>query len=119
MKHDSDKHFPYKPGAVVRATCTIVEDGKSDGDPKAPFLKDARPDPIYIHAIEGDVGYVAGVDDGTPTMRFLDRGTATVVGSHEVTPAEEEDPAWVAEFLSNHPEKAWGLALDDLYIPET
>jgi hypothetical protein len=77
---DGAGKYPYEVGLKVRALRQITEDGTVPGDPTAEF-----PRGRYIHAEEGDVGTVEGVDDNTPTVRFERTGTATIVGEDEVT----------------------------------
>lgn len=65
-------------GQRVVANRTITE-GSTPPSPTAKF-----PHGGYVHAVEGDVGYVEGIDDDCATVRFERTGTATVVGDHEV-----------------------------------
>ena len=72
---------------IVQAKRMIVEAGDTTvGDPDAPFIdpKTKRPVPEYVHANPGDFGNVEGIDDGVATVRFYPKGTATIVGDHEV-----------------------------------
>lgn len=78
-RYDGAGKYPFEPGLRVRALRQITEDGTVPGDPTAEFPKGR-----YIHAEEGDVGTVEGVDDNTPTVRFDRTGTATIVGEDEV-----------------------------------
>lgn len=57
--------YPYQLGIVVAATRQIIEDDV-DYDPLA------RPcEPGWCHARTGDVGEVIHIDDGHPTVAFL------------------------------------------------
>lgn len=74
---------------VVKVGDRVVAEGRiTEGGAGHPGKESAKfPDPHYIHAEEGDIGVVSGVnDDGLPTVRFERTGTATIVGWGEVTP---------------------------------
>jgi hypothetical protein len=80
----------YKVNDVVEAVTTITESGNDNvGDPKAIY-----PQPQYIHAVAGDIGFVEYVDeDGYPMVRFDRTGTATTldpsdIKEHVCPPAE-------------------------------
>ena len=85
--------YPFKVGQKVRAIRQVTEGGGCiEGKPGAKF-----PEAAYIHAEEGDLGCVEGIDDETPTVRFCRTETATIVGKDEVEAAEDfscpkEDP---------------------------
>jgi len=68
----------WEVGQKVMAVTRITEGGLG-GRLDAKF-----PNSDYIHAEEGDLGVVEGVDDGCPTVRFEPKGTATIVGDNEV-----------------------------------
>lgn len=71
-------------GQKVRALKEVTEGGEGhDGDPAAKF-----PEANYIHAREGELGEIEGIDDDYPTVRFEPSGTATLVGSGEIEVVE-------------------------------
>lgn len=74
----------YKIGMRVQAIMVVTEGGgKTKPDYKATNLID---NPGFVHALPGDYGTVEYVDDnGVPTVRFDETGTATIVGDNEVS----------------------------------
>ena len=82
-----DQKYPFERGTCVRALKTITE----GGDNSPPDLSADYPEPGYIHALKGEIGYVVSVDPiynekhkFIPTVRFKRTGTATIVGEDEV-----------------------------------
>lgn len=68
-------------GQRVRARRRITEGGQGHpGKSNAEF-----PDPDYVHAERGDEGFIEGIDDGVPTVRFDPSGTATAVSLKEIS----------------------------------
>jgi hypothetical protein len=73
----------YTEGMKVRAQVIITEGG-DDIQPDFEATFDSR-NPGYVHAAPGDLGTVEYVDDDdVPTVRFDKKGTATIVGDHEI-----------------------------------
>ena len=86
--------YPYIEGIVVAATKTVTEGGgDTDPNPQAKDLFDAG----WIHARMGDIGIVEGVDDNTPTVRFMNSGTATIVGPDEIIFVANNSDDWNAQ----------------------
>lgn len=77
-------------GDWVVAIRPVTEDGEPPGDENAVF-----PDPQYIHAVMGQMGMVVHVTaDNLPTVRFVDKGTATIVGGRDVVLEVVGSPPW-------------------------
>jgi len=73
-------NYPFIEGVVVQAQAVITEGGPGT----EPDLSATKFVPGYVHAEARDFGVVVCVDDGTPTIRFYPKGTATIVGEDEV-----------------------------------
>ena len=74
--------YPFEEGTRVRAKRVITEGGGDTlPDESLPFGKDNKG---YVHAREGEMGTVVGVDVDQPTVRFDRTRTATIVNEDEV-----------------------------------
>lgn len=73
----------YTEGMRVKARAVITEGGgNTEPDFKAKTFVGVLG---YVHADVGDTGTVEYVDDDDcPTVRFDKKGTATIVGDHEI-----------------------------------